>query len=594
MNDNTNDYSKAITDFQNARRRADVQQLFAQLRGNSAHLFSYDDIRKKLKAVETGRIERREIPLDAIVGSVGRYNDFTHNFLPKLDSDEGRWAGVKTEVLGLTGVPPIEVYQIDQAYFVRDGNHRVSIARQMNLETIEAYVTKVNTKVPLSPDVSLDDLLIKSEYADFLEETDLKHYFKDAEIEVTAPGRYDRLLEHIQLHQYYMGLKLKRDIDYKEAVQDWYSEIYVPTVKHIQSNNLLAGFEGRTEADLYLWMANWHGQLEKRLGWKLDVDSVAEGLRDELNLSEGSKESYKSIELLLAAEQDVSSATQLFGHVMVAVTGNEAGWLAVDQAIVLAKLEGSKLYGLHGVGPNPDDTRFSAKKKIRRGFLKRCKDAGVKAQFTFVRGDVAVEIAERSRWMDLVIAPLSYPPQGFSLAKLEGYERLLRQSYRPVLSVPTSVTDSLTNSVAASASAQTLSLSQFKKPLFAFDGTPSNLVALSVVAYISKAWDAPLKIVHVVASESGSSYELFSKAQEYLRSRHVEVDAEIIVGDVVSTISHLLVDGKHDLLVTGSYAYRRWALRNVPDMMTGVMQGAVQGVLNNILQSTDVPVLVVK
>jgi len=90
MNDSKNDYSRAITDFQNARRRADVQQLFAQLRGNSAHLFSYDDIRKKLKAVETGRIERREIRLDAIVGSVGRYNDFTRDFLPRLDSDAGR------------------------------------------------------------------------------------------------------------------------------------------------------------------------------------------------------------------------------------------------------------------------------------------------------------------------------------------------------------------------------------------------------------------------------------------------------------------------------------------------------------------------
>ena len=567
MNDNKNDYSKAITDFQNARRRADVQQLFAQLRGNSAHLFSYDDIRKKLKAVETGRIERREIPLDAIVGSVGRYNDFTRNFLPRLDSDAGRWAGVKTEVLGMTGVPPIEVYQIDQAYFVRDGNHRVSIARQMNLDTIEAYVTKVQTKVPLTPDVSLDDLIIKGEYADFLIETDLKSYFPNAEIEVTAPGRYDRFLEHINLHQYYMGLKLKRDITYKEAVKDWYSSIYLPTVELIKANNLLAGFEGRTVADLYLWMANWHQQLEKRLGWKLDTDSVAEGLRDELKLPEltDSKETYASIEALEASETDENSVKQLFTNVMVAVTGTEAGWLAVEQAIVFAKYEGSKLYGLHGVGPNPDDTRFSNKKKIRRGFLERCKKAGVSAQFAFVRDDVAAAIAERSRWMDMVIAPLSFPPQGASLAKLEGYERLLRQSYRPVLSVPT----------------KNSAVSQFKKPLFAFDGSPSNLVALSVVAYLSKAWQVPFKMIHIVGNNSASS-EAFGKAQHYLAIREVEFQSELIVGDVVTTIARQVAEHDYDLIVTGSYAYRRWLVR------------IMQGVLNELLQVADVPVLVVK
>lgn len=568
MNDSRNDYSKAITDFQNARRRADVQQLFAQLRGTSAHLFSYDDIRKKLRAVETGRIERREIPLDAIVGSVGRYNDFTRNFLPRLDSDAGRWAGVKTEVLGLTGVPPIEVYQIDQAYFVRDGNHRVSIARQMNLDTIEAYVTKVNTKVPLTPDVSLDDLIIKSEYASFLEETDLKRYFKDAEIEVTAPGRYDKLLEHIQLHQYYMGLKLKRDISYQEAVKDWYSNIYVPTVELIQNNNLLAGFEGRTEADLYLWMANWHQQLEKRLGWKLDTDSVAEGLRDELNLpEESSKESYQTVEALHLDESDVSVTKQPFSNIMVAVTGTETGWLAVEQAIIVATYEGANLYGLHGVGPNPDDTRFSAKKKIRRGFLARCKKAGVPAQFAFIKGDVAAAIAERSRWMDMVIAPLSYPPQeDFSLAKLEGYERLLRQSYRPVLSVPT----------------KNQKLSEFKKPLFTFDGSPSNLVALSVVAYISKAWQVPIKMLHIVGNDNSASSEAFGKAQHYLAVRNVDFQAELVVGDVATTIARQVAINSYDLIVTGSYAYNRWRLR------------IVRGVLNELLQVADVPVLVVK
>ncbi len=167
------DYEHAVQDFREARRQAVREQLMAHLTGKAADLLSYDEVREKLKARGSKPLGLKDIPLDAIVGSVGRYADFTRSFLPKVDSDRERWARVQVANADLTGLPPIEAYQIGEAYFVRDGNHRVSVARQLGAPTIQAYVTEIETRVPLTADVQPDDLILKAEYADFLEKTRL-------------------------------------------------------------------------------------------------------------------------------------------------------------------------------------------------------------------------------------------------------------------------------------------------------------------------------------------------------------------------------------------------------------------------------------
>ena len=127
------DYIKALYDYKKARRGAAVQELLARLSGNpeDTQLYSYEEVRQQLQAIEKSAEHLEEIPLDAIVGSVGRYHDFTRKFLPKSSIDENRWARVMATSQGLSGLPAIEVYRIGEVYFVRDGNHRVSVARQM-------------------------------------------------------------------------------------------------------------------------------------------------------------------------------------------------------------------------------------------------------------------------------------------------------------------------------------------------------------------------------------------------------------------------------------------------------------------------------
>ena len=162
-------HQMAILDFQSARQRASIQEVLARVTGKSNQLLSYNEVAEKLKL--RARTERgvQHIPLNAIVGSVGRNTDFTRTFLPRKGSDEQRWANLKAFIQehSLDALPPIEVYQIGSAYFVQDGHHRVSIARQMGVEFIAALVTEVQTRVPLTPEADWNALIRDAEYAAF-------------------------------------------------------------------------------------------------------------------------------------------------------------------------------------------------------------------------------------------------------------------------------------------------------------------------------------------------------------------------------------------------------------------------------------------
>ena len=124
-------FQMAIQDFQSARQKAGIQEVLARITGKSTRLLSYEEVAEKLKL--HARTERgiQQVPLDAIVGSVGRYTDFTRTFLPRRAGDQQRWANVKTAFLEYdANLPPIELYKVGEVYFVVDGNHRVSIAKQ--------------------------------------------------------------------------------------------------------------------------------------------------------------------------------------------------------------------------------------------------------------------------------------------------------------------------------------------------------------------------------------------------------------------------------------------------------------------------------
>jgi len=257
--------SQSNTEFSNARQRAFIGEWLNFLTGRPNDLLSFEEIRKELRLQDSAYKGLQEIELDKIVGSTGRYRDFNRAFLPKNNQTEQRWRRISQVASDGYGYPPIEVYQVGDVYFVRDGNHRVSVARMNKARTIEAYVIEFKSSVPIDKDDNLDDILLKYERARFFEKTHLDQIRPEQNVVFTEPGRYRLVKEHIAFHKYLKETECSCEIPYEEAVGSWYDNVYLPIVELICQQNVLQNFPGRTEADLYAWLLLHRAELEDKL-----------------------------------------------------------------------------------------------------------------------------------------------------------------------------------------------------------------------------------------------------------------------------------------------------------------------------------------
>ena len=248
------DGSRAESDYRRVRNRALFGDILARLLGRTNRLLSFDAVKQSLQL--GGPIYRgtRPVPVAQIVGSVDRYRDFDREFLPMQDRTADRWKSIARAFYDDVDLPPVRLYKVGDAYFVLDGHHRVSVARDQGVEFVDAEVQEAYSRVPISADLRADDLQILHEYRHFLERTRLDEIRPDQRIRFTIAGGYDQLVEHIAVHRYFMGLDFQRDVSEEEAVAHWYDTVYLPVVEAIREHKVLADFPGRTEADLYLWI----------------------------------------------------------------------------------------------------------------------------------------------------------------------------------------------------------------------------------------------------------------------------------------------------------------------------------------------------
>jgi hypothetical protein len=238
-------------------------------------LLPFEQVRKQFRLRDHHFRGLQEVPLDQIVGSVGRNQDFTRTFLPRSDGLRERWGAVEDRVKK-GGLPPVELYKVGDTYFVRDGNHRVSVARTQSVPYIDPFVREYTSLVTLSPGDDLDDLLIKQGYVAFLEKTGLNELRPDQRIELTTPGRYRDMLEHIAVHRYFLGQEYGWGIEAEEAVTSWYDNVYQPINRVIRKHGILKQFPGRTEADLYIWVSRWQHELSERFGKPIGAEEAVD------------------------------------------------------------------------------------------------------------------------------------------------------------------------------------------------------------------------------------------------------------------------------------------------------------------------------
>ena len=267
--------STSHSEFDRARRRAFVQDMLAPLRNAPVNLLPFEHVRQKLHLDSRTYRGVKDVPLDRIVGSVGRYLDFNRAFLPRHSASRQRWQ----RVLTLQGrVPPVDLYKVGDVYFVVDGNHRVSAARQTGVWTISAQVWEYSTRVPLEPETTFDELLIKKEYVEFLKHTRLDTSRPEQYIELTSPGGYRELEYQIALCQAALSQIDGRALDYKEAAACWYDMIYTPVLQIVCQKGILGHFPGRTEADLLVWVSRRQQELSKAYGYTVPIIEAANDL----------------------------------------------------------------------------------------------------------------------------------------------------------------------------------------------------------------------------------------------------------------------------------------------------------------------------
>ncbi|UCG24201.1 MAG: universal stress protein [Chloroflexota bacterium] len=567
-------YSSAISDFRRARGRAALQSIVAKLTGGQSELLSYEDVRRKVRA--GGVVSRgiREVPLDAIVGSVGRYQDFTRTFLPKHDSDEDRWVRVSIAATGMTGLPPVELYQIGEVYFVFDGHHRISVARQQSQTDIQAYVTEVRSKVPLTVDTSPDDLIVKAEQVKFLAHSGLDASYPDADLSVTCPGRYQELFEHIAVHRHYMGLEQLREISFEEAAAHWYEHVYSPVVRSINDQGILYDFPGRTETDLYLWIGKHRADLEDLLGWDIPYSTAAADLADsEVRARKSilSRLGQRVLEVMTPEELEAApkagqwrrerqaEGERLFTDILVALSGQESSWLALEQAIPFAEREGGRLKGLLVVADESEQESDEAH-AVRDHFYWRCGEVGLEGRFVTDVGPVARTLCQRARWSDLLVVNLAHRPGESPRSRwASGFRTIMQRCSRPVLAVPDETSD-------------------LNRLLLAYDGSPQAQEALYVATYLSGQWRSELVVMTMTDGDVDERTQAL--ARTYLEERTISATYVMETGTgaraILSRAEELNCDG---LILGGSG-------RNP---VVGVVTGSK---VDEILATTTLPVLV--
>ena len=560
----------AVQEFRAARLQASLERIRAVLTGKSADLLSYDEVREKVRAQETQERQLKEIPLDAIVGSVGRYTDFTRRFFPRQEGGQQRWTRIRMQMDGMAGLPPIEAYQLGEVYFVIDGNHRVSVARSVGARYIEGFVTQVQTSVPISKDVNLDKLIITERYVHFLEATGLKNAFPDADFEMSAAGNYRFLENQIFVHQEWMGGR----VSYKEAAADWYRTVYCPVVQIVHRRGMMRDFPRRTETDLYVWIGKHRHDLAERLGWNLQHEVAAADLVDTFSQAPGKILKRAGQKMMDAIIPDALEAgpmpgswrkvwlethqdERLFRHILVAINGKADGWHALEQTLFYARHENSRVYGLHVI-PEREDEESERFKSIRAAFEQQCRRAGVTGEISVETGSITRLICDSARWMDLVVASLAHPPGPQALDRLgSGFRQLLQRCPRPVLIVPQGAVNP-------------------SRLLLAYDGSPTSNEATFIAAYMAKQWGLPLTVVSVITGEGHE--DVIRQAQSYLEDKGVSADYNKKRGQPPLEIIQVADQCNCDLILMGSYGHNpllEIALGSVVDEVLRGFCGAV-------------------
>jgi len=279
---------EAQRDFDGARAASFFTNLIPAIKKNPTTLMSLHEIRHRLNLQNESYKGMSNVDILKITGSEGRYSEFDAHFLPKTVKTREKWLNIDKAMRSNISLPPVQLYKLDDIYFVRDGNHRISVAKTMGQKFIEAEVTEIDSPFHLKKDDTLKTFLIKEEYSNFLKITGLNEYLKkEEEIELSELGGYDIILRHIIIHKHFREKDLTKTITDPEAAISWYNRLYLPFLELIRKQGILKSFsKKRTPSDIYIWILNHKKLILEEFGKPMDIQQAIQGFIEKYNMAE--------------------------------------------------------------------------------------------------------------------------------------------------------------------------------------------------------------------------------------------------------------------------------------------------------------------
>jgi len=269
-------------DFNKAFFKSQIERILNRIFKTNDSLLSFREIVGYIKINNQYYKGMQVVKIKDILGSEDRYRDFNKKFLPKRQELRNRWESIDEAHYKDIILPPIHLYQIGNIYFVRDGNHRVSVAKLQGKEFIDAEVIELKTDIKITANTTVEDLkniVIEEERKSFLEVTKLDEYRDISTLHFSFIGKFDQIYSHIEVHKYFLGIENNRDFTFLEAMLSWYDRFFIPIIEEIKNEKLLKLFPDMTAADLYVLTIKYWDELKVETG-------------DSVNLSDAVK-SYK-------------------------------------------------------------------------------------------------------------------------------------------------------------------------------------------------------------------------------------------------------------------------------------------------------------
>lgn len=223
----------------------------------------FDQTRQSQQAYESVNRGVAQILLARIVGTVGRYQDFDSQFRPKANGVSDRYLAIRRAMAAGKSLPPVSLYQIKEDYFILDGHHRVTAARELGKTHIRACILE------LLPGADTLENKLYLERIEFRDRAGLAET-----IELTEPGQFDQLVQQVEFHQQFLDKGCTGGVSFQQAAADWHRTIYRPLRALVEGSGLVRSFPGRTVDDLYLYISVHQWQPGKTRKYGIGIDRL--------------------------------------------------------------------------------------------------------------------------------------------------------------------------------------------------------------------------------------------------------------------------------------------------------------------------------